>query len=554
MKDSRARDPRAAAGPSWPRRAPIAAAALAALGTILPLTACGDSLDAASGDGSGGGANGAPDDVVSATSGGTSGVGGAPPEEELESSFTAPVATGRFVWVANPESGRIAYIDATTLAVKVVEAGHQPTHLAAVPAEDQDVALVLNVASRDATLLRADPDGGLDARTFEVPSGGNRWTISGDGRWAIAWTDARLIDAADPIDGFQDVALLDLASEDERSIPLTVGYRPVAVAFDEDGHRAFAVTQDGITVIDLEDDEPQVEENVALSEDPLEDTLTRDVAITPDGALALVRRDGEAFVTVHDLDDGSRSDVALPGAATDMDLTADGSAAVVVIRETGQVAVLPVPEIASEPGSFALFSVTATVVGSASLAEESSTGFLYTNAVPSPVITVFDWAQVAPEPRPILLRAPVAAVFPTRDGAHTLVLHDAFEVEGGTRYPGAISLVPVEAELPPKIVGLDAPVIAVAMAPSGDRTLVAVGDRALARYGFVVASFPSLKVDAFDLGSMPIAAGVVAGAGRGFVAQEHPDGRITFVDFSSSEVRTLTGFELASQVVDGGVP
>ena len=48
--------------------------------------------------------------------------------------------------------------------------------------------------------------------------------------------------------------------------------------------------------------------------------------------------------------------------------------------------------------------------------------------------------------------------------------------------------------------------------------------------------------------------GIVAGAGRGYVAQKHPDGRITFVDFKTGSVRTLTGFELASQVVDGSKP
>ncbi len=553
MKDSRARTHRAADRAVSPGRSRFVRTTLLTLLAGVPLgAACGESLDGAENYGGAGGGGDGQDVTISAATT----VGGAEPpaEEELESSYTAPVATGNFVWVANPTSGRVAYIDARTLEVKVVEAGHAPTYLAAIPDGQDDVALVLNVASRDATLLRADESGALQARTFEVPASGNRWTISKDGRWAIAWTDARLVTNADPIDGFQDIALLDLASEDERSIPLTVGYRPVEVAFDDVTSRAFAVTQDGITVIDLEDDDPAVVENVALSEDPLEDTLTRDVAITPDGELALVRRDGEALITVHDLEDGTRTDVVLPGAATDMDLASDGSAAVVVIRETGEVAILPIPAIAEDPEDYTLFTVETVVVGSAALATDSSTAFLYTNAVPSPVLTVFDREDEEPDPRSILLRAPLAAVFPAPDAAHALILHDAFEVPGGTSYPGAISLVPVEAELPPKIVGLDAPAIAVAVAPSGDRAVVAVGDRVLSRYGFVVAHFPSLEVDAIELGSMPLAAGIVSGAGRGFVAQEHPDGRITFIDFATDEVRTLTGFELAAQVVDGGVP
>ena len=61
----------------------------------------------------------------------------------------------------------------------------------------------------------------------------------------------------------------------------------------------------------------------------------------------------------------------------------------------------------------------------------------------------------------------------------------------------------------------------------------------------------SVAVQKFPLASLPIAAGVVAGAGRGYVAQKHPDGRITFVNLKTGEARTITGFELATQVVDG---
>src|SRR4051794_3369401 len=56
-----------------------------------------------------------------------------PPEKEVESDYEAPVATGTFVWIANPKSGRVAYVDATTLQVRTVEAGNGPTFLDAVP-------------------------------------------------------------------------------------------------------------------------------------------------------------------------------------------------------------------------------------------------------------------------------------------------------------------------------------------------------------------------------------------------------------------------------------
>jgi hypothetical protein len=143
----------------------------------------------------------------------------------------------------------------------------------------------------------------------------------------------------------------------------------------------------------------------------------------------------------------------------------------------------------------------------------------------------------------------VLGVFPTADGAHALVLHDALS-EAGSNYPAAFSVAPIALDLPPKIVGLDAPVISIAIAPAGDHALVATG-YSKGPYQLVIASMPSLNVQKLSLASMPIAAGIVAGADRGFVAQKHPDGRITFVNFKTGEARTLTGFELGTQVVDG---
>jgi hypothetical protein len=274
------------------------------------------------------------------------------------------------------------------------------------------------------------------------------------------------------------------------------------------------------------------------------------VAITPDGAYALVRRDGVAAVAIFSLVDGSRTDLLLPAPVTDMDLSSDGSVAVAVVRDTSEVALLPIPDVVYDPAAAILFSVAGSTIGSVALAEDGSLGFLYTNAVQSSVLTVFDSAAATPVPAPILLHAPVQAVFPTPSGDHAVVLHDA----SSGNYAAAVSLVPVLNQLPSKIVGLEQHLVSLAISPAGDRVLMATGQKNEAAYQMVVAQLPSLKVDSYPLASRPIAAGIVAGAGRGFVAQEHPDGRITFVDFDDGEARTLTGFELAGEVVDGSEP
>lgn len=526
-------------------RGALAAALVAACGAAL-IVSCGGGAEDGGNFGTGGGGPGFGGGF---NSGGAGGGGGAPPEHEDESTYGAPVATGKYVWIANPTSGRVAYIDATTLEIKLVDAGNGPTFVAPVPDPTDDVAIVLNVLSLDATVLRA-ASSGLTATSIPVPSSGNAWAVSANGRWAIAWTDAHRVKDADPVEGYQDITVLDLTKGAEKATELTVGYRPVAVSFDSAGLRAFAITQDGISVVALDAaPAPAVIKNIALTDMPAAGASTTDVSITPDGAHALVRSDGQNKIAVFSLADGARTDVPLPGQPTDLDLSADGATAVAVIRDTSQVALLPVPGILADPANPSLVTIDASV-GSVSLAPQSPMAFFYTNATPSPLLAVMDTAASPPAPKVILLKAPIQAVFPTPDAAHALILHDALDT-AGSHYPAALSIAPIALDLPAKIIGLDAPMISLAISPAGDHGLVAIGDEVKGLYQLVLTSMPSLKVQKFPLASLPIAAGIVAGAGRGFVAQKHPDGRITFVKLASGEAQTITGFELATQVVDG---
>jgi DNA-binding beta-propeller fold protein YncE len=291
-----------------------------------------------------------------------------------------------------------------------------------------------------------------------------------------------------------------------------------------------------------------VVKNVGLSGD----TASRDVAITPDGSLALVRNENVANVTIVSLTDDTVVELVLPATATDLDLSVDGSRAVAVLRETGQIALLPLPDVVSDPSAMAIVDVPGAKVGSVALAPGSTQGFFYTNAEPSSVLTVLDTSAPAPTPQQLSLHAAIDAVFPTPGAAHAVVLHDS--VNGSSSYAAAVSLVPVTSQLPSKIVGLEQRVAALAISPAGNRALVATGDELSSSFELVLAKLPSLAVTRHALASRPIAAGVVAGANRGFVVQEHPDGRITFVDLDDGEMRTLTGFELATQVVTGSQP
>jgi hypothetical protein len=163
------------------------------------------------------------------------------------------------------------------------------------------------------------------------------------------------------------------------------------------------------------------------------------------------------------------------------------------------------------------------------------------------------------------LHAPVLSAFVTAGARAAVVLHAETPpgaADGGTAAglppplvpASAFSLVPLDANLPAKIATTTALPQAVALSPGGDRALITVRDDTKKIYGVYMGLFPTLEIQHFPLASPPLAVGVVAAAGRGYVAQKHPEGRITFLTLESGAARTLTGFELGARVVDWSQP
>lgn len=551
------------------------------------------------------------------------------PEQELDQTYRVPVVSGHWVWTANPTSGRVALIDARSFTFTTALAGAGPTYLTALPPDDQGSrALVINSVSQDATLLGATEAGqiAVDA-TLPVHAGANAWAVTPDGRFAIAWTDAKALMRPDPSDGFQDITVLDLAQDSLSSKRLSVGYRPARVFVADDSRHAYLSTDAGIDVVDLfAKDGPSVEREVPVSAYPASDTARREVNMTPDGALAFVRREGMSYITVVDMADGQLRDVAMPGVVTDLDLSADAKTVVAIVRDhfipaddsaagagsggaggdlevgsagqgggtdtgnagaggsgigaeggaggvggaggapdqppvtvppnpvpmtTASLAVLiPVSGILATPPSFDTVQIR-DVFGSVELGDAGQTALLYSNAVPSTHLTLLDLA--ARGHRTVDLKLPVFSALSTPDGAHAISL---LKPPAGSQQPGAFAVVPVAKELPPRIQGTQAATVPLdtskppaMVALSDTRALVTVTDGGSVNVAYLVR-MPELTVAPVSLDSVPLpqGSGIVPEANQAFVAQKHPEGRITFIDLDSGALHTLTGFELAAQV------
>jgi hypothetical protein len=481
-----------------------------------------------------------------------------PPEREIESSFLAPVVTGRWIWTANPESGRVARIDAITREVTTLPAGLAPTYLAAIDGAGDARAIVINAGGSDATLFRQAPDGALSELDIPIHQGATAWAVGPSGRFAIAWSDAAQLGVLDPTEGLQDVTVIDLAADPPRPARFSVGYRPLQVTIDASEARAYAVTRDGISVIEL-GDAPRVLDDVLLvSADEqlagvLGEPVLEDVPLTRDGRFALIRFAGTSRVKIIELATNLSQVLELPGEVSDVDIAGDSSRAVAVVRSTGQVAVFELGAALADPAAVVLSSFSGEALGSAALPDAGSTALFFTTAIDSDRLAILDTAAAPGAPgaqRVVSLKAPISAVFASPDGSHAIAL---LATEPGGERAGAFSTIPVADALPPKIQGTDAPPFRVTLASTaaGLRALVTVRDDAAAIHGTYLVRMPSLQVDRIPLSSPPIAAGVLPDDGVAFVAQRHPEGRITFIDLNTAEAETLTGFELSSRVVDG---
>jgi hypothetical protein len=476
-----------------------------------------------------------------------------PPEKELDQTFRAPVATGKLLWSANPDSGRVALIDAETLAVRMTNAGFGPTYLAAVPsAKGTDSAIVINVGSNDASWFVATSTD-ISTTTIATHEGANSWAVSADGHFAIAWTNVSEIEggASDSVNGYSELTVIDLSATPPVSTRLSVGFRPSQVVFDAQAKHAYAVVDEGISVLDLTAD-PQLSALITVSSDTAA-AHARDVNIAPDGSFAAVRVDGSAEIEIFTLPGAASQTVTLESSVTDLDLSADGKTATAVLGNEvpPKVVSFAVPNPSGGPSQSDIATVSGELVRSVTLAPDGDVAVLYANAVPSNHLTLLDTASGAGHfgYRTVDVQGAVQSVYVSPDSGTAITLQTP---PTGSKKVGLFSIVPTESVRSPKIVGTDALPTDVAFSDAASgKALVTVHDTVSAVHGVYVIGLANLEQNFIALSSDPLpgATGIVAEAKRGFVAQKHPEGRITFIDLDTGTAQTLSGFEIAARVV-----
>ncbi|MCX4247443.1 YncE family protein [Paraliomyxa miuraensis] len=580
-----------------------------ALGATLGLGACGAADDggafpadtdgltgmgAGSGDGNGDDGHGGSDD----------GNGQPPPEMEDEGDFRVPRASGRFVYSASETTDSVAVIDSVTLAIDVVGVGRGPTVVA--PLSPNGEVAVLDQGSDDVAMLRTDDQGRTTVEIIPSSPGANNLAISPDGTFLYVYHD---VDGPEEQGPGSDQELTVIDVDGGQVYEMTVGAHPRDVVFDSSGSTAYVVTDDGVNVVPAVDlpmiGKPDL---VPVVDDPAIDPSTLEIQVAPDQGVALARIAGDTRLFATDLASGERFDFPLPGPATDLDVAHDGSFAIVTLPSTAGSHFVELALPLSPGDEPIVHDVDGEYVGLAHLSPDGQTMLLYTTVDPfmaSPLrpdegyvdesdpfaatgtgtgstsgttgdATTSggsssddgdDTAGVPPDIDPrqrvtivrrgsgawaeritLFVDHPVVSVGMAPDGANAMLVHEQDPAGGST--PWSYTLLDLSKSFPvKKLQMVEAKPGAILFTPDGDRSVVLLRDDSTGVRRVDLVDLRSFIVDALGLGSPPEGAGYVEATEKIFVSQEHPTGRITFLD-RDGNVETVTGYRLNDAVKD----
>ncbi len=495
-----------------------------------------------------------------------SGDGGVPPAPEVEFEFGAPVSSQRFVWVAMTDQDAIAKIDGETLAVTSIGVGERPEVVVALPSTD--TAVVLDAINGAATVVRPADESDL-TEIEPTLQDLNQLAASPSGRHAVAYfdlakaiADAGSLDAVGSVGSFQDVTVIGVDPSGTRTVDLTVGFRPREVEFDASGEHAYVITDDGVSVIDLDamlEAGPAIVPPVAVTDDPFADPSGLEVDVVSSGAYAVVREAGISGLRVVSLSSGALYDVPLAGAPSDLELSPDGTRAYAVLRTQAQLAVIDLPEDAEDPSGIELVDLADATLGSLTLTADGAHGVLYTNATLDERLTFIDLGAPGYPHRTYPLQKGVRAVGLSPGGDKVIVVHakapgdpaDATTVDAFIDRSYGYSLVDVSSGFAKlQITMVDPGAFAFASTMPRAYLLLDGGDDEGALAAVQELALDTGVVRTIELGSPPDAVGVLPDRDVVFVSQRHALGRVSFIDVPTGQVRTLTGFDLNSHVID----
>ncbi|HEY5956360.1 MAG TPA: hypothetical protein VIV60_07410, partial [Polyangiaceae bacterium] len=270
---------------------------------------------------------------------------------------------------------------------------------------------------------------------------------------------------------------------------------------------------------------------------------------------------GNAWATTSNASGGSsaggtssRSSTSAPlPELSDLDLSPDGTFAIAMSRDRGVMLRIPIPSGFTDPSLITQLEVENVTVGAAAISPNGRWAVLYTTIVQSERrIVIVDLSGVI-EPRVLGVTKAVKGIAFSSSGDQAYLAH--YKADGSPLDPGlspetvmersyGYTLVDLKKAFR-KLQGTDSePNLSVTTPGAPYAFLTFQHDSTLVQR----LDMESLQVSDIQLGSVPIALGAVTAARRIFVGQKYSGGRLTFIDWQTLEMQTVTGYELNSKI------
>jgi DNA-binding beta-propeller fold protein YncE len=468
----------------------------------------------------------------------------APPEEEDDFVSVAPSAADVFVFVANPNRDSVSKVHVQSRQITTMEVGDEPSQV--VVTADYSRAVVFNDGEDSVSVIDVETD---EVQTVAVREDFNFLTLSPSGDHAVCFLNTGLLDGSESFQGvlsYTEVSIVDL--DDMISHDFSVGFNPRQVKFDDDAERAIIISDEFITTVDLTADVPEPV-LLDLDADPFDPPIAAEVEVEPSGEFAFIRYQTEDSIQVVDLDTGELSWLAAGNDPTDMDLSPDGTQLMVVSRTSRELRIFEASDPEEEP---ALVGLPHTeTLGSLSMAPVGDMALLYTTAELTDRVTL--WDRATDELTVKRLEKPVEQVVMAPDGDSVLVIHSLADTPGEADIYSdeyVMTIITLGEDLyVPNAVLLEDPLESVANFDDGHRAVFMMEEN---RYVGVI-DYDTRLVDDVLVPSLPVHVGVMPAGDDlptpvAWISQDHPLGRISFVDPETLGIQTVTGFELNSGI------
>ena len=465
------------------------------------------------------------------------------PEEEDDFLTTEPRGTDVFVFVANPARDTISKINAYTREIQTIDVGDEPMQV--LVSSDYARAVTFNAGDDTVSIVDVTTNEVFDV---DVREDFNFIQMSPNGRWVVAYFNADLEEADFDIDGvrsFTEVSFVDTVLKEVESY--SVGFNPKQVQFTAESDRAVVISDSLITVADLTTS-PIGLELVDLETDPVDPPVAAEVEITPAGGWAFVRYHGFDTIQAVHLQTGELGELDAGLNPTDLDLSPDGSEAIVVARDSSEVRVF---DTADPLGTEAVVLDTpeTSTIGSLVLAPSGDVGLLFTTIALEDRITF--WDRNTGEMTTRSLEKPVEAVAISPDGDSALIIHTLEDAEGENDiFTDSYGLTVVDLNTwLTNPVALETRPTKWTTSNDGRYSLFIMENNR----NVGVIDYATRLVDDIVVPSQPVHIGIMPletdpEDALGWISQEHELGRISFVQPYDLSVETVTGFELNSNI------